>query len=147
MRVSCREASTLSRSLQTGRKRTNRLSENYPQESRTEAEVFSLIREYTLSAGAESDIADIYDYTERTRGPDEADAYTLALFREIQLRADNPYHASRNESVLASRLGLQVVRSFLYKGQHRCYFTFNNERLMILAVYHGRRDSRRISGG
>lgn len=101
---------------------------------------------YTLSPGAEADVADIYDYTERVHGPDQADEYVLGLFREIQRRAEDPYYATRGEVEIAERLGLEQVRSFLYQGFHRCYFTFDDEGLFVLAVYHGRRDKDRISG-
>lgn len=95
---------------------------------------------FTLSSEAEADIDDIYDYTERTHGIDQAKKYISGLFAEIEKRVENPYHATRSEVGLARRLELEEVRSFLYERYHRCYFTFDNKGLFVLTVYHGARD-------
>ena len=97
-----------------------------------------------LSDEAAADVDDIYEYTKKNFDKSQADKYIAGLFAEIEKRSSNPYYATRPESEIAGRLGLSDLRSFLYKRIHRCYFTFDDERLFVLAVYHGARDPEKI---
>jgi len=95
-------------------------------------------RTLSFSPRAEREIQSISNYTLERFGEDQVRRYINGLFTEIDRRAQDPHYLTENEPELARciRAPEGTVQSFLY-NKHRCYFTFDNERLRILTVLHG----------
>ena len=96
-----------------------------------------MITFYELSATADQDVEDIYDYAKQEYGEDQAEAYTLELEIFLDQLVANPEMGKKRDEI---RTGL---RSFP-KGHHIIFYRILSDRIRIVRVLHSRRDLPRI---
>ena len=94
---------------------------------------------YELSAAADQDIQDIYDYAAQEYGEDQAESYTLELEVFLDELVRSPEMGRRRDDI---RSGL---KSFP-KGHHIVFYRILPERIRIVRILHSRRDLTRAFG-
>ena len=94
---------------------------------------------YELSAAADQDIQDIYDYAAQEYGEDQAESYTLELEIFLEELVRSPEMGRRRDDI---RTGL---RSFP-KGHHVIFYRILADRIRIVRILHSRQDLTRIFG-
>jgi toxin ParE1/3/4 len=90
---------------------------------------------YRLSVHARSQLIDIFDFTERTFGRYQAEAYHAGLERTFDLLADFP-RIGQSVDELAARL-----RRFRFQS-HNIFYTEEAGDILIRAIYHHTQDIR-----
>jgi toxin ParE1/3/4 len=91
--------------------------------------------EYRLSVRARSQLLDIYEFTVRTFGQYQADAYHAGLERTFSLLADFP-RIGQSADDLAPR-----HRRFRFQS-HQIFYTEEASNILIRAIYHHAQDIR-----
>jgi toxin ParE1/3/4 len=91
--------------------------------------------EYRLSVRARSQLIDIYEFTNATFGPYQAEAYHAGLERTFGLLADFP-RIGQPADELASR-----HRRFRFQS-HNIFYTEESAHILIRAIYHDAQDIR-----
>jgi toxin ParE1/3/4 len=98
-----------------------------------------MVTSYELSAAADKDIEDIYDYAAQEYGEDQAEAYTLELEVFMDELVRSPEMGRRRDGI---RIGL---RSFP-EGHHIIFYRILTDRIRVVRILHSRRDLRRVFG-
>jgi len=88
---------------------------------------------YTLSPRAQSDLDEIWNYTERHWGIDQAENYIRQLWHDIIAIATNPGIGRACTEVKA---GYYKYRS----GSHILFFRLNDGTVDVVRILHGRMD-------
>ena len=91
---------------------------------------------FTLSPRAQSDLNEIWDYTEDRWGIDQAESYTRAIWQRIEALAANP---SMGEDCSAVRAGYRKIPS----GSHVLFYRVIGDRVDIVRILHERMDFER----
>lgn len=104
--------------------------------------------EVLLTAGAERDLEDIYDYIAETDSPDKADHVLDRLLEAAESLAAFPERGSHPKELLA--LGIREYRQTFFKPYRVIYRVIGNQ-VFIYLIADGRRDmqallSRRLLG-
>ena len=92
---------------------------------------------YELSAAADQDIVDIYDYAEQAYGAEQAEAYVLKLEVFLDELVRSPEMGRGRDEIKPG------LRSFP-KEHHVIFYRILNDRIRIVRVLHNRRDLTRI---
>ncbi len=90
---------------------------------------------YRLSIRARSQLVDIFDFTARTFGQYQADAYHAGLQRTFELLADFPRIGQSVEELAARH------RRFRFQS-HNIFYTEEANDILIRAIYHHAQDIR-----
>jgi len=91
------------------------------------------VRYYELSTKADHDIDDIFDYTEKEFGFDQAVKYVSELEPVFQLIANYPKSGKKRDEI---KIGL---RSFPISS-HIIFYRIFKHKIRIVRVLHGSRD-------
>ncbi len=91
--------------------------------------------DYRLSIRARSQLVDIFDFTERTFGLYQAEAYYAGLHRTFELLADFP-RIGQSVEELAPR-----HRRFRFQS-HNIFYTEEVSDILVRAIYHHAQDIR-----
>ncbi|MGN1288250.1 MAG: type II toxin-antitoxin system RelE/ParE family toxin [Bradyrhizobium sp.] len=91
--------------------------------------------EYRLSVRARAQLIDIYEFTSRTFGPYQAEAYHAGLERTFSLLADFPRIGQSVDELAPGH------RRFRFQS-HNVFYTEENGHVLIRAVYHHAQDIR-----
>jgi len=91
---------------------------------------------YRLSALAELDIEEIFDYTINEYGQNQADKYTTELYSRFQWLADNPKTGLNRDEVK------EGYRSY-FQGSHSIFFREASEGIEIIGIVHQSKDIER----
>lgn len=94
---------------------------------------------YELSAAADQDIQDIYDYAAQEYGEDQAESYTLEIEVFLDELVRSPEIGRRRDNI---RTGL---RSFP-KRHHIIFYRVLTDRIRVVRILHNRRDLTRVFG-
>lgn len=86
-------------------------------------------KQYLFKPRAEQDLEDIYDYTVKEFGEEQADLYFRNLFDKFQQLADTPGIARRRAEVR------QGLKSYLVKA-HIVFFRESDKGVLIVRVLH-----------
>jgi toxin ParE1/3/4 len=92
-----------------------------------------MTRRYTLSPRAQSDLDEIWDYTARHWGVDQAEIYIRRLWRDIETVAAKP----------AIGRACPEVKAGYYKflsGSHVLFFRLTSGGIDVVRILHGRMD-------
>lgn len=92
-----------------------------------------MTQRYTLSPRAQSDFDEIWDYTARHWGADQAEAYIRQLWRDIEAVAAKPTIGRPCPEV---RAGYHKFRS----GSHVIFFPLSRGSIDVVRILHGRID-------
>lgn len=92
--------------------------------------------EYRLSRQAESDLLEIYGYTEDKFGGYQADAYHAGLERTFGLLADFPLIGAAADELVAK------YRRFRFQS-HYIFYTEETDHVFIRAIIHAKMNLRR----
>ena len=90
-------------------------------------------RFYELSAEADKDIEDIFDYTAEEFGLDQAVTYVNAFDHVFADLLDNPELGRRRPEI---RQGLRSIA----KESHTVFYRILKDRIRIVRILHGSRD-------
>jgi toxin ParE1/3/4 len=93
------------------------------------------VAEFRLSERARADLTDIYEFTARTFGPYQADAYHAGLARTFGLLADFPLIGAVVDELAPG------YRRFRFQS-HFIFYTAEADHVVIRAVLHAARDIR-----
>jgi toxin ParE1/3/4 len=85
---------------------------------------------YTLSPRAQSDLDEIWDYTERHGGIDQAETYIRQLWHDILAMAANPHIGRACPEV---KTGYYKFRS----GSHILFFRLSDGAIDVVRILHG----------
>lgn len=91
--------------------------------------------EFKLSARAEADLLDIYDYTERVFGSYQADAYLGGLERTFDLLANFPRIGTSMDNLAPGH------RRFRFQA-HMVFYTEDRDGVIIRVILHHARHIR-----
>jgi toxin ParE1/3/4 len=96
---------------------------------------------YRKTRRADEDLQEIYRYTRRTWGRDQAVRYLRGLEQRFTALADNPLAGLAREDLRPPGL-----RSFVH-GSHVIFYQPQPDGVLIVRVLHGRQDVRAHLGG
>lgn len=91
------------------------------------------VKFYELSIEADQDISDIFDYTEREFGLDQAVAYVSAFDECFSQLLENPQLGRERQEIL------KELRSISHEA-HVVFYRVLIDRIRIVRVLHGSRD-------
>ena len=88
---------------------------------------------YTLRALAQADLEDIWLYTCREWGGEQADSYLHALFLRFDWLAENPGAGRKRDDI--------KIGYFCFpEGMHLIFYTIKNNKIDIIGIPHQKMD-------
>jgi toxin ParE1/3/4 len=88
---------------------------------------------YIVSPKAQSDLGDVWDYSRKTWGADQAERYIDMLRKAVETVAENPLRGRQSDEV---REGYRKIAA----GSHVIFYRFLESDIDIVRILHQRMD-------